>query len=109
MNEHKNKLLFVWDCDVNHTQTADNNTFPFSLPKNLDNTLAEKGIENAFSEDLLENYIKTISRPNGEIIRQFDETCKRDFEQFILNRNNPQDYNFLKCLTAEIQRIKDAN
>ena len=42
---HNNKLLFVWDCDVNHNQTAGNNTFPFTLPKNPDNTLAEKGIE----------------------------------------------------------------
>lgn len=105
---HKNKLLFVWDCDVNHNQTADNNTFPFSLPKNPNNGLAEKGIENAFSEDLLESYVKTISRPNGEIIRQFDETCKREFEQSILERDNPTDFNYFECLTAEIERIKNA-
>ena len=104
---HKNKLLFVWDCDVNHNQSADNNTFPFSLPKNPDNVLAEKGIENAFPVELLENFVKTISRPNGEIIRQFDETCKRDFEKSILERNELKDFEHFKCLSAEIERIKN--
>lgn len=103
---HKNKLLFVWDCDVIHNHVADNNTFAFSLPKNTNNTLAEKGIENAFPEHLLGKYVKTISRPNGEVIRQFDESCKRDFERFILDRDHPDDFVFFDCLAAEIQRVK---
>lgn len=72
-------MLFVWDCDVSFSLPEENNTYPFVLPRNEDNTLVRTGIENAFPQSLFDNFIKTITRPNGEVIRQFDEASKKDF------------------------------
>ena len=105
---HERKVLFVWDCDVNHKKQEQNNTFPYRIPKNSQNSLAETGIENAFPESVFEGFVKTTSLSDGKIIKQFDETRKRDFESHVVNRNNPDDFVFMKCLIDEIERVKNA-
>ena len=58
--DHSNKVIFVWDCDVNIQVHESNNTYPYILPQNPDNSIARKGIENIFPVNLFDSYKKTI-------------------------------------------------
>lgn len=103
---HDSKVIFVWDCDASIQLTPENKTFPYILPYNPDNQIARKGIENAFSEQLLINYIKTITTSNGQVIREFDETRKRDFTQHVCDNGTKADFSHFQGLVTEIERIK---
>jgi len=105
--EHKNKVLFVWDCDVKSTKNPTNNTYPFYFPKNEENKIAGKGIENLFPSSLFdEQFQKSTKRANGEIIINFDGDTKQKFTQFILGRNNPEDFENFSSLIDEIKKIQ---
>lgn len=104
---HENKVIFIWDCDVNYTLNEANNTYPHILDKNEDNTIATKGIENIFPIELFENFKKTIIDSRGESKHEFDGNRKRDFESFILERNEKNDFLNFEPLLIEIQRIKE--
>ncbi|HHT9138628.1 MAG TPA: AAA family ATPase, partial [Candidatus Wunengus sp. YC60] len=103
---HRNKVLFVWDCDVSVGLEAQNNTFPFVLPRRNDNSIAKKGIENAFPVELFSGYTKTITLSNGTTITEFDEGRKRDFELHVLSRNDLSNFAHFASLITEIKRIR---
>jgi len=103
---HENKVIFIWDCDVNYTLSEANNTYPHILSKNEANTIATKGIENIFPIELFEDFKKTITDSRGESKHEFDGNRKRDFESFILKRNEKNDFVNFEPLLTEIQRIK---
>lgn len=103
--QHENSVVFVWDCDVKPGVVAVNNTYPFALPRNESNALATKGIENIFAEELFEGFVKTITPSTGEPIRVFDKARKHDFEQFLLQRNNPNDFKKFSSLIEEVRCI----
>lgn len=105
--DHSNKVIFVWDCDVNIKVTESNNTYPYTLPMNPDNSIAKKGIENNFPVNLFESYKKTITLSSGKVINEFDESRKRDFESFVIGRNNKEDFRYFFPLIAEIERISN--
>jgi predicted ATPase len=97
--EHKNRVLFVFDCDVSYSLSETGNTIPFFLDRNESNKIAPKGIENLFDQGLLSGFTKTTTLPDGNEIVQFHEGSKRLFEQFILNRNCSADFvNFQKLI-----------
>ncbi|NOT49428.1 MAG: ATP-binding protein [Acidobacteria bacterium] len=101
-----NKVIFVWDCDVTVPEEANNHTYPFAFPKNEDNEIVKKGIENMFNPDLFATFVKTITMSDGTIIREFDSTRKKDFENFIIDRNNMDDFVRFDALIQEIKRIR---
>lgn len=103
---HVNKVIFVWDCDANPRVQPSNNTYPYILQVNQENIIAEKGIENMFPTSLFDNFKKTISLSNGTVITEFDESRKRDFESFVVNRNNGDDFQNFSPLIAEIDRVR---
>ena len=103
---HVNKVIIVWDCDVNFELQPSNNTYPYVLPLNQDNTIAKGGIENIFPTTLFDGFKKTTTLSDGTIITQFDESRKRDFESFVVNRNNTDDFRNFSSLITEIGRIK---
>jgi len=104
---HTNKVLFVWDCDAKYSFAASNNTYPFILPKIASNTVTQKGIENMFPSDLFVNFVKTIQMSTGKAMVEFDDTRKRDFENFILERNDAADFVNFSSLVAEIAKIRE--
>ncbi len=103
---HDNKVIFVWDCDVHYALKPENNTYPFIFPKNQNNNIAKKGIENMFPENLFGEYKTTIRPSNREERVEFDESRKRDFESMIMERSNPDDFEKFESLVAEIDRIR---
>lgn len=105
--DHSNKVIFVWDCDVNFQVCESNNTYPYILPQNSENLIAKKGIENIFPANLFDSYKKTITLSTGQVITEFDESRKRDFEEFVIGRNNREDFQNFSALIAEIKRVKE--
>ena len=103
---HENKVLFIWDCDVSYDLREENNTYPFIIPRNTCNSLAKTGIENAFPEELFDNFCKSIKRPNGDTLYEFDKDYKCEFESFLLERNNTNDFSHFNSLIVEIKRIQ---
>ena len=103
---HKNKVLFVWDCDVNPKLSPGNNTFPFMFPNNIENSITNVGIENAFPERLFADFITTTNDSRGNVKNAFDKSRKRDFEDFLLSRSNLSDFSHFTSLITEINRIK---
>lgn len=102
---HTNKVVFVWDCDASYELPATNHTYPFIFSKNENNTLASKGIENLFSEDLFGSYLKTITLSQGKVIKEFDESRKRDFEQYVIANAKTEDYNNFSPLIEKIKSL----
>ncbi len=104
---HKNKIIFVWDCDVSLHLQEQNNTFPHILSLNSENEVVKKGIENIFPQHLFEDFKKTITDSQGKKIVEFDDKRKRDFEKFIIERNQKDDFKNFSGLIYEINRIKE--
>lgn len=110
--QHANKVLFVWDCDSKPKVEEENNTFKFIIPKNLDNSLAPKGIENAFPKEIFSGFIKTVSITystghNSTVKEDFDENRKKDFCEFVVGRNQKTDFANFSSLIEKIKQIKD--
>lgn len=104
--KHTQKVLFIWDCDVNKIPDDENNTYAYKFEKNNENNIAQKGIENMFEEDLFDNYTKKIEFSSGEKKVEFDHNRKSDLETYILSRNNIHDFQKFKLMTDYINKIK---
>lgn len=104
--DHRNKAVFVWDCDVGFNLQEANRTYPLTLARNEKNALARKGIENAFPEHLFTGHTKTITRANGDERREFDESQKAEFAAKICNEASRDDFAHFEGLIREIERIK---
>lgn len=102
---HKNAVVFIWDCDVGFNLKEDNNTYPFILSKNEQNSIATKGIENMFPEELFDGFKRTITDSRG-VKTEFDGSLKKKFEEFILNRSNKADFANFSSLFAKLDSIK---
>ncbi len=103
---HKNKVLFVWDCDVAFKLDEENQTYPYFLEKNTANSIATRGIENIFPESLFNDFIKTATDSKGVTTKGFDESRKKDFTDFILNRKVKADFVNFESLIKRINEIK---
>jgi energy-coupling factor transporter ATP-binding protein EcfA2 len=101
-------FLFAFDCDGASNAaklTESQNLFKFVIPKNSDNNLARKGIENAFSEAQLEPHCTKTEKANGEVIRQFDPDRKKAFADKIVKSQNLADFSGLEGLKQKIEEI----
>ncbi len=103
--KHENKVVIVWDCDANFSIEPKNRTYPYFIPKNTENHIAKKGIENAFPSSLFEDFKKTIILSNGNTTEEFDGSRKRDFETHVLNRNTIDDFMHFNHFIEEIKNI----
>ena len=102
---HANKVLFVWDCDATYELPETNQTYPFIFSKNEQNNFASKGIENLFSTDLFNGFLKTTTLSQGRVITEFDESRKRDFEQRVIAIAKPADYENFRPLVEKLKSL----
>jgi ABC-type uncharacterized transport system ATPase subunit len=107
--EHKNKVVFVVDCDVTIGRVDTVSTKWVRIEKNDLNTIALSGIENAFNQDLLEEFanitIKTrSSSPQPVTIKSFDPDRKKDFAMKIIERNEPKDFEWIQPIVDLINK-----
>jgi len=103
---HRNKVIFVWDCDVKNGLKEQNQTYPFILPFNIDNTVVKKGIENAFPETALEGYLNSTKEPDGQVHWSFGSSYKSKFADNIVKQGTRADFEHFKHLVEELNRIK---
>ncbi len=100
---HKNKVLFVWDCDakdITNKLQDENSTHPFIFSRNPDNNYTTKGIENLLPNYLFEPFLTRITSWQGTLRENFDETRKRDFESHVLQNSKAEDFlNFQPFIT----------
>lgn len=105
--QHQGKVMFVWDCDVSHNLKAENQCYPFILPKNTSNSLTQKGIENMFPDSAFTDaFIKTIALPGKSPVREFYEAKKTEFSRHIVATGTREDFSGFATLMEEISRIK---
>jgi ABC-type branched-subunit amino acid transport system ATPase component len=105
-------VLFVFDCDgesIAKKLSENQNLFRFAIPKNPNNGLAKKGIENAFSENHLKQHCKKTERANGEVIREFDDGHKKAFTDKIVKSQNLDDFSGLASLRLKIEEILNSS
>ncbi|MFM5949378.1 MAG: AAA family ATPase [Novosphingobium sp.] len=105
--DHKNTVLFVFDCDVSYALREAGNTVPFIFKKNDANLIASSGVENLFDPTLMAGFTTKISHPNGSEMEKFHQDSKRQFEEFILGRNCIDDFVNFESLIETVKRIKD--
>lgn len=103
---HEKKVLFVLDCDVSINKNDRNNTYFFKFPQNKNNTIAKKGIENLFSEELFtKDFVIKVSKSDSEDTF-FDENKKKYFEEMVMKRNNADDFIKFDSLIQKIIELK---
>lgn len=104
---HKNNVIFVWDCDAHKYKNLkdQNHTFPYIFEENSSNTIAKSGIENLFPESLFGNF-KRITSDSSGVIESFDAKLKNDFTSLILQRNEKADFKNFEALITKINEIK---
>ncbi len=100
---HQNKVLFVYDCDVTKSLIQTDSTFEFTFSPNKGNSKVLKGIENLFSEDLFcEDFYPTKPKDDGGFQSSLD---KKKFEEHLMQRNNPDDFENFDPLISFIKDI----
>ena len=69
--------------------------------------MINSGIENIFPETLFDGFTNTNTNSKNETTKRFDNSRKRDFEKFVINRNIKDDFINFSSMIIEIQRIKE--
>jgi len=107
--DHKNHVIFVYDCDVNRNFDRNEKTDYVILSRNPENNKFQNGIENAFPEELIldEHYNETTrSKDNGEIIT-IKKPDKQKICSYIIKNAKVDDYQYFKPLIDLIkEKIK---
>jgi energy-coupling factor transporter ATP-binding protein EcfA2 len=103
---HTNSVLFVLDCDVSTTSKVEvGKTFIFSLSKNDSNTIAVKGIENIYSENLFTDFLETKIDSQGNQKTSFDLRRKKDLLVKVLSCTEKTDFTNYQSLIDKIKTI----
>ena len=64
---------------------------PYAFPKRLENTIAQKGIENNYDESILEPYsTKTVGHDGTLLGRGFQSSRKAEFANHVLQHGEPR-------------------
>lgn len=105
--QHEKPVLFVFDCDVQFSLSETGNTFSLILPRNSENSIVDRGIENLFSEDLFNGFTTSIKSSRGVENYKFDESRKKDLEKAILARDNISDFEKFHSISEKISSIKE--
>lgn len=113
---HQEKdVLIAWDPDMQNKYgclRSCNHTHPFVFTANEKNKLTKKlGIENLFDEQVIRDggFVITASNGKGEKIDEhFDESKKNDFADFVISRNNKDDFKNFQSLIDKVNELKQS-
>jgi ABC-type uncharacterized transport system ATPase component len=92
---HQNKVLFVFDCDVNINESEANNSYYLVLPKNEENQKVTRGIENLFPSKLLDD----------KFFENNQKLNKKKFQEYIIRRSEKKDFKFFTSFITKVQVI----
>ena len=91
-------FLIVWDCDAEGKAATLREELPngakitpYAFKKRSDNTIADRGIENNYDEEVLMPYSIKTTRSDGTLLnRGFDNSRKTEFANHVLQEGTPQ-------------------
>jgi predicted ATPase len=99
---HKNKILFIYDCDVTTNTEENETTFSYIFETNQNNNRVKKGIENLFEEcQFSDDFYPIKPKPDGGTQSSLD---KNKFAQYIISQS---DKNIFKNFEVLITKIED--
>lgn len=109
-------FVIVWDCDaaskagtLRRELPNDAKVTPYAFAKRLDNTIAEKGIENNYDESILEPYSTITTRSDGTLVsRGFQNNRKTEFADHVLQCGTLQYFTHFQDLHDMINEILDS-
>jgi predicted ATPase len=97
---HKNKILFIYDCDVTTNTEENETTFSYIFETNQNNNRVKKGIENLFEEcQFSDDFYPIKPKPDGGTQSSLD---KNKFAQYIISQS---DKNIFKNFEVLIEVI----
>jgi hypothetical protein len=100
---HKNKVLFIYDCDVTTSFTEDNGTYGYIFDKNAGNNKVKKGIENLFAEEhFKDEFYPLKEKDDGGVQSSLD---KPKFENYILENAKTEMFEKFKPMISKIKEI----
>ncbi len=91
-------FLVVWDCDaagkaatLRRELSSDAKITPYAFTKRPDNTIADKGIENNYDDEILKPYSTTTTRNDGTLVsRGFQNNLKTEFANHVLEHGTSE-------------------
>ena len=106
-------FVIVWDCDADGKAETlrgelpkDAKITPYAFEKRADNSIAQRGIENNYDEDILESYSIMTRRSDGTLLsRGFDNSRKTEFANHVLREGTPQYFTNFHGLHAIVSGI----
>ncbi len=106
-------FVVVWDCDAaGKAETLRRElpnaakVTPFAFARRQDNTIAQRGIENNYDEEILEPYSNTTKRNDGTLVaRSFPSDRKTEFADHVLREGTPQYFTNFQDLHAVVSGI----
>ena len=106
-------FVIVWDCDADGKSETlrgelprDAKITPYAFEKRADNSIAQRGIENNYDEDILEPYSIMTRRSDGTLLsRGFDNSRKTEFANHVLQKGTPQYFTNFHDLHAIVSGI----
>ena len=109
-------FVIVWDCDAAGKAGTllkelprDAKITPYAFPKRLDNTIAQKGIENNYDENILEPYSTKTTRSDGTLLgRGFPNDRKTEFANYVLEHGTPRYFTNFKDLRDIVSGILES-
>ena len=110
-------FVIVWDCDAVAKVTTLSSELsdtakvtPFAFPKRGENTIAEKGIENNYDEEVLEPYSITTKRNDGTLVnRGFDNSRKSEFADHVLQHGTAQYFANFEGLRRIVEKALESS
>lgn len=107
---HSGKFLCVWDCDYTGGKNLKetDNTYAYTLPQRQ-NEYAKKGVENAFSESVLEDFVGHNKRASGKVIKYFDGDEKASFAEMISKSDDVELFSHFNGLMEKIDSINNTS
>ena len=106
-------FVVVWDCDADAKAKTlrselprDAKVTPYAFAKRQDNTIAKRGIENNYDEDILEAYSTTTRGGDGTVLgRGFQNSRKTDFANHVMREGTPEYFSNFQDLHAIVSDI----
>ena len=106
-------FVIVWDCDADGKAETlrgelprDAKITPYAFEKRADNSIARRGIENNYEENILEPYSIMTSRNDGTLLsRGFDNSRKTEFANHVLQEGTLQYFTNCQDLHAIVSGI----
>ena len=110
-------FVVVWDCDAASKAKAlgkelsrEDMVTPYVFTKRTDNTIAERGIENNYDEEILEPYSNRTTSSDGTLVsRSFPNNRKTEFANHVLQCGTLQYFAHFQDLHDIVSEIVESS